>query len=149
MTQITINHYLQQNGQTLGNLLNKLNQLKHWNKVLRDCLGDEAHLMDHCHVVNLSGNSLIAIADSPHWLTLLRFRIPDLLPKIRQHQGLEQVKAICCKAQPAIHHKRPKKVQQNRLKLKPETAAVMLETAKKLKDEKIRAILERIAGYGF
>src|SRR5690349_16336157 len=136
-----IHHYLQRDSKTLGSLLNKLTQLKQWNQILQNCLGDEAHIMDHCQIVNVSGNSLIAIADSPHWLTRLRFHIPDLLPKLREHKGLEHIKAICCKAQPGIHHTKSKKTARKRLTLKPETAYLMLENAKKTKDEKIKAIL--------
>lgn len=147
MTHTKIHCYLQQDGKTLGSLLNKLTQLKKWNLILRDCLGDEAHIMNHCQIVNVSGNSLIAIADSPHWLTRLRFHIPDLLPKLREHKGLEHIKAICCKAQPGIHHTQSKKTNRKRLALKPETANLMLENAKKTKDEKIKAILEKIASY--
>jgi hypothetical protein len=147
MTNTTIHHYLQRDSKTLGNLLNKLAQLKRWNEILRSCLGDEAHLMDHCQIVNLSNNSLIVIANSPNWLTRLRFHIPDLLPKLQQHKGLEHIKAICCKAQPIIQHGKLKKVFRKRLKLKPETATAIIETAKKLKDTKIKAILEKIASY--
>jgi hypothetical protein len=142
-----VHHYLQRDSKTLGNVLNKLAQLKQWNMILRECLGDEAHLMDHCQIVNISVNSLIVIADSPNWLTRLRFHIPDLLPKLRQHKGLEHIKAICCKAQPSIHHIKPKRTPKSRLLLKPETAAAMLETAKKVEDIKIRTILEKIASY--
>lgn len=147
MTKTMIHHYLQRDSKTLGSLLNKLTQLKQWNSILRACLGDEGHIMDHCQIVNLSGNSFIAIADSPNWLTRLRFHIPDLLPKLRQHQGLEHIKAICCKAQPSIHHAKSKKAPRNKLMLKPETANMMLENAKNTKDEKIKAILEKIASY--
>lgn len=147
MTNTTINSYLQRDSKTLGNLLNKLTQLKRWNALLRDCLNNEAHLMDHCQIVNMAGNSLIVIADSPHWLTRLRFRIPDVLPKLREHTGLEHIKAICCKAQPNLHYEKSKKIRRNRLTIKPETAALILETAKKLDDTKIRSILERIASY--
>lgn len=147
MTHTKIHDYLQQGCKTLDSLLNKLVQLKRWNMILRDCLDDEAHIMDHCQIVNISGNSLIAIADSPHWLTRLRFHIPDLLPKLREHKDLEHIKAICCKARPGIHHTKSKKIARKKMTLRPETSAEILETAKKLKDPKIRAILEKIASY--
>ncbi len=147
MTYTTIENYLQRDNKTLSSLLNKLAQLKQWNMTLCACLGDEAHIMDHCQIVNLSGNSLIAIADSPHWLTRLRFHIPDLLPKLREHKGLEHIKAICCKAQPGMFYGRVKKAQRTRLTIKAETANLILDNAKKIKDEKIKATLERIASY--
>lgn len=144
----TIQKYLQQNdNKTLGSLLNKLTQLKRWNEILRTCLGDQGHIMDHCHIVNISMNSFIVIADSPNWVTRLRFYIPELLPKIRTYQGLEHIKAICCKAQPGVHHGKPKKALRSRLKLNSETADVLLNDAKNVKDTRIKAILEKIASH--
>lgn len=146
MTKNTIQHYLTANNKTLGSLLNQLSQLQKLNALLRDSLGENAFVMDHCHVVNISSNSLIVIADSPHWLTKLRFFIPELLPKLHKHPGLEHLKAICCKAQPKIHFKSTPPIR-HRLKLNAQTADKVLETTKQLKDERIKAILEKIAGY--
>src|SRR6476620_8532967 len=128
MTSIPIQQYLQRDNKTLGNLLNKLAQLKQWQEIFRNCLGDEAHIMDHCHIVNISNHSFIVIANNPNWVTRLRFHIPELLPKLRAHKGLEHIKAICCKAQPNLTHVKIKKVARKRLTIKTATAVTVRET---------------------
>lgn len=145
MNNPTITHYLKQDSKTLGALLSKLNQLKRWNNWLAECLIEEGSLVNHCQIVNLIGNSLIAIADTPHWLTRIRFHIPELLPKLRKYPGLEKIQAICCKIQPNYMHQKSKKTRQPQTILTPKTASLVREMANKMSDEKLRGIFERIA----
>ncbi|MCD6038650.1 MAG: hypothetical protein K0S27_50 [Gammaproteobacteria bacterium] len=139
-----ITHYLQQDSNALDKLLSKLSQLQQWNHQLKECLGENAILSEHCFIVNLAGSALIAIVDNPHWLTRFRLHIPTLLPKLRHYAGLENIEAICCKIHP---HYTPaslvnRKPQQ---KLSPMSSALFLETADKIVDEKLRTILKKIA----
>lgn len=143
MTKLTVSHYLQTNSTTLGSLLTRLNQLNHWNNYLRECLG-ENELIHHCQIVNLSGSSLIVFADNPHWVTRLRFHIPDLLKKLRNHDGLEKIQAICCKVHPNYTPTKTKK-RPSQQKLSNHTAMIIRDIAKKTSDEKLRLILDRIA----
>jgi hypothetical protein len=143
MTQPTLTKYLREDSQVLGALLTRLKQIKAWNQYLSDCL-DEPALAKHCHVVNLLGTSLIAIADSPHWLTRLRFHIPVLLPKLRQYPGLEKIQAICCKAEP-YYQSLKSSGKRSRLVLSEKAAAAMTEAASKVQDEKLRLALNRLA----
>jgi len=142
----SITQYLQQDNHTLGNLLSKLDRLQQWNSGLKECLLDQNRaLTQHCFIVNLIGTSLIVIADNPHWVTRLRFHIPELLIKLRQHPGLENIQAICCKVQPnyvsasSSHNREPQQ------KLSAKSAALLRETASKITDEKLRIVLEKIA----
>lgn len=141
----SIKHYLQQDIQTLGNVLSKLGQLQQWNSWLKECLLDQnIALTQHCFIVNLIGTSLIVIADNPHWVTRFRFHIPELLTKLRQYPSLENIQAICCKVQPnyvsALSSNR-----QPQQKLSSRSAALLRETASKITDEKLRIALEKIA----
>lgn len=141
----SITHYLQQDNPTLSNLLSKLSQLQRWNNGLNECLLDQnKSLTQHCFIVNLIGTSLIVIADNPHWVTRLRFHIPELLVKLRQYPGLENIQAICCKVQPnyvpaSLSNREPQQ------KLSLQSAALLRETAHKVTDEKLRMVLEKIA----
>ena len=128
-------------------LLSKLNHLKQWNHSLKACLPEEKSLFQHCQIVGLSGNSLIVIADSAHWVTRLRFYIPELLPKLRTYPGLEKIQSICCKVQPNDFAATPKKIKRPQQKLSTENASILRAAAQKLSDKKLRAILEKIAGY--
>ena len=143
----SITHYLQQYNPILSNLLSKLSQLEQWNSWLKECLLDQNKtLTQHCFIVNLVGTSLIVIADNPHWVTRLRFHIPELLVKLKQYPGLENIQAICCKVQPnyvpaSLSNREPQQ------KLSTKSAALLREIASKVTDEKLRIALEKIAGH--
>lgn len=146
MTKQSISQYLKNDSKTLGLLLSKLKQLQQWNKHLHNCLSHEPRLLDHCQVVNLLNNSLIILIDSPHWLTRIRFHVPELLPKMRLCVGLEQIREIICKIHPNYNQNKFNQWrQQTRPTLKLQTANLIRETANKMPDEKLRAILEKIA----
>jgi hypothetical protein len=144
MTKTTLNHFLKPDGKMLGSLLTKLEQLKQWNTWLKENLTADEPLTKHCYIVNLQGTSLIVIADSAHWVTRLRFHIPDLLKKLKRYPGLENIRAICCKTYPP-HHTVIKKKKRTPQKLSTKTAESLQESAKKIKDKKLRDILEKIA----
>lgn len=144
MTKHTILNYLQPDSKTLGSLLSRLAQLNQWNRMLCACLSEENELSKHCQIVNLSNNSLIVIADNPHWVTRLRFHIPELLPKLRACAGLEKIQAICCKVQPHYTKIKYSKRRPQRV-LSTKTAEAIREVANKLSDRKLRDILEKIA----
>jgi hypothetical protein len=144
MIKSTIANFLQTESKTLGSLLTRLNQLNKWNSILQECLAKEDELINHCQIVNLTGTSLIVIADSPHWITRLRFYIPQLLPKLRNYPGLEKVQAICSKVQPNYTKIKPKK-RKPQQRPTTGTATIIREIANKLPDEKLKLILEKIA----
>ncbi|MBV8802182.1 MAG: DUF721 domain-containing protein [Gammaproteobacteria bacterium] len=146
MTKFTLNQYLNSPNKTLGPLLIKLNQLTQWNEYLKECLIDKP-LTQHCYIVNLDKNALIVIVDSAHWSTRLKFHIPDLLKKLRHYPGLENVRAICCKIQPAYHAKAKIKMRRPS-PLSKNTALKVHETAQKITDKNLKKILEKIALQG-
>ena len=139
-------HYLQHESNTLRTLLIKLNRLKTWNNWLRDCLPQET-LLEHCQIVGLDGTSLIVIADNSHWMTRFRFFIPQLLTQLRNYPDFQTIRAICCKVIPSHHHAAAihKKKRRERLIISETTADVLQETAKKIRDEKLKTILEKMA----
>lgn len=141
----SITNYFQNENQAFGSLAAKLNQLKQWNGWLADSLPNENTLLQHCQIVSLSSGSLIVIADSAHWVTRLRFYIPELLPKLRAYPGLEKIRSICCKVQPNHFKSAPKKTNPPLKKLSQENASMLRKTAQKISDSKLREILERIA----
>jgi hypothetical protein len=147
MKKGNVENYFSSDNHALGELLVKLNQLKQWNSWLEESLANEKTLLTHCQIVGLSGTSLIAIADSAHWVTRLRFYIPDLLPKLRKYHGLEKIESISCKVQPNIFSIAPQKKSLPQQKLSEKNAAMLLATAEKMSDKKLRAVLEKIASY--
>jgi len=143
MTKSTIASYLQYESKTLSNLLLKFNRLKIWNKWLKECLSEETLLLEHCHIVGLDKNSLIVIADNPHWVTRFRFFIPDLLISLKKQDDLKHIKSICCKVKPprftAIKRKRQSLI------ISRQTAEIVQEAADKIENQKLKKILLKMA----
>jgi len=144
MTKSSVSNYLQHESNTLGTLLVRLNKLKTWNSWLRNALKEEPLLTQHCQIVGLDGTSLIVIADNSHWVTRFRFFIPQLLTQLRQYPDFKNIRAICCKVMP-LHHRAYKKTKRQPLIISEKTAEIMQDTAKKVKDEKLKTILQRLA----
>lgn len=143
MVKSSIAAYLQHESKTLGSLLNKFNRLKIWNNHLRECLSEELTLLEHCQIVGLDKTSLIVIADNPHWVTRFRFFIPDLLIKLRRYDEFKGLLAICCKVRPLNYPST--KPKRKPLIISNNTAEILKEAAKKIKNEKLKAILFKMA----
>jgi hypothetical protein len=125
--------------------MNKLGELKKLDKLLAQ---HEPEIAKHCQIVKLEQNCLFVIVDSGNWTTQLRFQIPSLMRKLNQYPGLEKLSGIICKTRP--HHtlstSTKPRTRTAAACLTPETAENVLETAKTIKDEKLRATMEKIAG---
>jgi len=143
----SISHYFQQDSKTLGKLLSQLTQLQRWNGWLKECLEENVLLTEHCFIVSLAGTSLIVLADNPHWVTRFRFHIPTLLPKLRNYDDFKHIQSICCKVEPNYVPVSSRENRQPQQKLSKKSAALLLETASKVTDEKLRIVLEKIAQY--
>lgn len=143
MTKLTLNQYLTSANKALNPLLIKLNQLNQWNQWLKESLIDTT-LTKHCYIVNLDKTVLIVIADSAHWSTRLKFHIPDLLKKLKYYPGLENIRGICCKIQPAYHIRTKNKSRRIAL-LSEKTSAIINESIQKISDKNLKKILEKIA----
>lgn len=141
---MTIQKFMNENNHTLGPLLTKLNQLKKWNGYLRESLREDAHIADHCQIVNLIDNQFIVIANNPQWLTRIRFYVPQLLPLLRTYPDLKNLKAICCKVHPSYvpHNKRKKRDAQK--KLGAHVKLKVAEIADKIQDQKLQGLLKKI-----
>ncbi|HSW68810.1 MAG TPA: DciA family protein [Gammaproteobacteria bacterium] len=143
MKKSVITSYLRHESKALGNLLVKYNRLKTWNKCLEECLPEEIFLLKHCQIVGLDKQSLIVIADNPHWLTRFRFFIPELLIQLRGYGDFKEIKAICCKVRPA--YSPMEKIKRRPLIISDLTAEMMKDTASKIKNDRLKKILMRIA----
>lgn len=145
MTKSSISNFLKHESNSFSTLLARLSKLKTWNTWLRELLKNETLLTEHCQIVGLDGASLIVIADNSHWVTRFRFFIPQLLIQLRQYPDFKDIRAICCKVRP-VHHRAYKKTKRRPLIISENTAEILQETAKKVKDEKLKKILQRLAG---
>jgi hypothetical protein len=142
---MTIQQFMHENNHTLGPLLTKLNLLKKWNSYLRESLGSDVIIADHCQIVNLVDNAFIVIADNPLWLTRIRFYVPNLLPLLRAYPGLEKLKAICCKVHPSYVPHKKRKPRAAQKKLSQKTSQEVNDIANKIMDPELRDSLKKIA----
>lgn len=140
----TATDFLKHDSQTFAGLLLRLNKLKQWNAWMAEFLAREKILTEHCQIVGLDKSSLIVIADNAHWVTRFRFFIPELISKLRNCPGLEKLGSICCKVRPPYYApvSRGKKYKPT---LSAVSAAILRDAASKIKDDKLRKSLEKMA----
>lgn len=139
-----VNHILKNDSKILQGIMGKLNELERFNRLFAQYLGAEA--AKHCQVAKLEKNCLFVIVDNGNWATQLRFHIPDLMVQLRKHPGLESLSGIICKTRPNLTVVKASKSRARIVaSLSEETAASVLETAKLIKDKRLKEILEKIA----
>lgn len=140
-----ISDYLQPDNKILGKVLAKVSQLQEWNTWLKENLEQDAAIAEHCFIVSLSGKSLIVYADNPHWVTRLRFHIPQLLPKLKKYPDFQNIQSICCKVHPNYTPISARHIREPQRKLSTQNANKVRQTAQQITDESLRVILEKIA----
>jgi hypothetical protein len=139
------NHILKNENKILQGLIGKLDELRRFNTLLTEHLND-TDIAKHCQVVKFDEKKcLIVIVDNGSWATQLRFHIPDLMTKLRKQQGLENLSGIICKTRPKASFNNPKSKNRSMKKISLETARTILDSAKTIKDKKLREIIEKIA----
>lgn len=139
------NHILKNDGKLLHNLFQKLERLREFSELF--ALYVEPNIVAHCKLANFQNNCLIVIVDSGNWATQLRFHIPDLIIKLRQHPPLKNIQAICCKTRPDSDALNNRKRNRSRpmKQLSAKAAALMLQSIETIQDENIRKVMEKIA----
>jgi len=148
MSNLKISSYIAKENNSMKGLMHKVSLIAKWNDILSLCLENDQNIMRHCHAIKIEKNSLIVVAESPHWVSKLKYKIPELLPKVKAHKELENIKAITCKSLPYTAHKKIKKTPSREpLKISSKTADDISEIAETIKDKKLKAILKKIASY--
>jgi hypothetical protein len=142
-SQQAIMHVLQQDSPILASLLGKLKQLNALQAIV--ALYVDEKLAARCQVANLENNCLTVITDSALWATRFRFQVPMLAEKLKLHPELKQLKDIFCKIHPAPNKHQPPKQIQAMPRLSAHSADLIRLAAKTIKDEKLQAIMKKIA----
>jgi hypothetical protein len=100
-------------------------------------------LASHVTFANLRDNTAVMTADTPAWLTQLRYQAPTILQQLRQQPGLENLRRIQFRVQPAEH---PADTPVIRYARRSQTGAQVLESAAKgTTDPKLAAALQRLS----
>jgi len=101
-------------------------------------------LADHITVANLRAGTVVVCADSPAWLSKLRYQAPVILRQLQGLPGLEQVRKVQFKIQPAAEA--PPEVHPPRRAAASRVGAqVLASTANEMKDDELAQALQRLA----
>lgn len=91
---------LDQHDTPLGKLLAQARQIEKLDVLTKQFLNP--NLAKHCQVCNLKNGRLIIATAKAVYATRLKYEIPELLAKLRQLDGFQQLTGIDCKVMPAL-----------------------------------------------
>jgi hypothetical protein len=144
-SQQAIMHVLQQDSPVLDVLMGRLKYLYELQIILTAYL--DTKLANRCLVANFENGCLTVITESALWATQFRFQAPTLLEKLKLHPEFVILKKIICKIRPAPN-KRALPVAPEvppMPRLSQQTADRIILAAATIKDEKLQAIMQKIA----
>lgn len=88
----SINDIINRPNNELASLLNRVNQLKTLDKLIKELLPES--LKNRCSVANLAKQRLTLVTASGTWATQLRYRSSELLHKLRQVEAYAAIAKI-------------------------------------------------------
>ncbi|NNM60098.1 MAG: DUF721 domain-containing protein [Legionellales bacterium] len=146
-TKKTLDYLQSHENNALSVLINKVGKIAELDKAVKNNLSSP--LCDHCRVANLRQGRLILQADSPVWGSKLRFESSSLLSKLRQEPlfaGLVGIDFFVAPFSPSFNASvaRPK-IEPHINPLSAKNRQLLRETADKITDPKLQAVLRAIA----
>jgi len=125
----------------------RVEQIKHWQTILFNCLPQEKEIFNHCHVVHADQSSLMILAENPHWIGRLRFLIPQILSVLQQNPNYARLKNIYCKVRPPLYNNRlsQKRPSRQRLAISENSAKEISSAAERIRDPKVCRALKKLA----
>ena len=91
----SVKQLLQTQHSALQRIFAKVRQLNELNELLKKEL--EPELVKHCMVANVYTDRLIVLVENGSIATRLRFSVPDLLPRLKAHNLLKDIKTVECR----------------------------------------------------
>ncbi len=144
---------INQRSNRLARICFKLKKLQQLNQLLEQILLSQLagsltagkQLNAHCRAVNFERNTITLAADNSSWATQLRYRSAIILQALRQHTDWAMVRKIDIII--TQHTKYDNKMDNYypKRQLSQQNAEKIRATAKGIKDEKLRHILEQLA----
>lgn len=112
------------------------------NQMLRGALGEP--LGPHVSLSNIRGDTAIIAADSPAWLTQLRYLAPTVLHILQTQEGFESLRKVQFKIRPASE---PQAVElpPRRASLSATGADTLINAAEWISDPELADALRRLA----
>jgi hypothetical protein len=134
-------HFLQQRSDHLSMLLSQVRLLRLITTVIRGVLPEPLSL--HCHAANINGDILIIGCDSPTWAAKLRFLLPQVLERLKDHRQLPPFKHIRIRVQPI--DKVVTQTAKRKVSMTTHSAAMIASVAYDTTDPELRAALLRLS----
>lgn len=128
-------------GKHLRAIVKKAQQLERINQFLWELL--EPELSNHCLVINFNNGYLTIAVDAAAWLVRLKFLAPQLIPALRQHALLTELRQFQFHIQPPNVEK--PKPYWKKTALPAEHAKMITEIAEHISDDKLRKALLKLA----
>ncbi|VAW98764.1 hypothetical protein MNBD_GAMMA20-1141 [hydrothermal vent metagenome] len=117
-------------------------RLQTLNRLLRGALGEP--LGPHVCLCNIHTDTAIVTADSPAWLTQLRYQAPTILHILQSQPGLESLRKVRFKVQPVSEPTEPASPPR-RASLSPSGAEILESAAEGIQDSELAQALRRLA----
>jgi hypothetical protein len=122
-------------------LIDRARQLQSLTDALRQ--GIDQPFADHISLGNVRGDTAVVAADSPSWLSKIRYLGPALLHILQQQPGLASLQNIQFKVVPSAAL--PPLPPSRRAVLSPQGADILKNAATGMEDPKLAAALLRLA----
>jgi hypothetical protein len=137
-----VSRLLTSSNSELQSLLEHAHYLQALTRVLREAI--DPVLAEHITVANIRENTAIVTADTPAWLSKIRYMAPTILAILRQQSGLVDLCKIQFKVQPPIEPTVPN--QETRRATLSSTSSKILESAASgIHDPELASALRRLS----
>ncbi len=131
----------------LQSLLEQAHYLQALTRVLREAI--DPVLGEHITIANIRENSAIVAADSPAWLSKIRYMAPTILATLKQQSGLTDLRKIQFKVQPPAEPATPDQAnyeqKTRRATLSSASSKVLESAASGIHDPELANALRRLS----
>lgn len=136
----TLNELVGTQLNSLGCIKEKILQLQRLNAIWQQYIDNI--IAQHCKIANYREGILIIVADSSVWSMRLRYLIPDLLIKLRNHPEFRSLKNIEWFIKPT--EETPTKTTQSLLKLSSNNAEMIQSIAEGIENKQLQKALLKL-----
>ena len=126
----------------LQSLLEQAHYLQALTRVLREVI--DPVLADHITVANIRENTAVVAADTPAWLSKIRYMAPTILAILKQQSGLADLRKIQFKVQPPTEPAIPDQ-EIRRASLSSASSKVLESAASGVHDPGLASALRRLS----
>ena len=137
----SLQNWLHPHGEHLSALLGQLQHLRRLTALLRGALPEP--LASHCLAANLDGETLVVGCDSAVWATKLRYQVPAVLARLRNHPDVPALAQIRIRVQPLREAQR--RAVPRRARLSAHNGQLISAMAEETADPALKAALLRLS----